>query len=361
MVDFSNAETPSAAVPTMVADSKSDSTSSVLHNSVNLASRLGQNGSSSQSTQPSIPVTVSWAKKSKTKADKSLSVQDEVEQLIEDILNPSKVKTTTKFNQLCETLLDKTCKSSTLTLSWRTTSAGVILNNVVDRHSDKKPFWPKKSLLNLIRDCNIAASSCTPLILLAIELKDLEVVDCCINHMQDIPDSILTKSLQFYIRYFQSEGVRGQQTGDDELATAAPQFSIMCSCPQYVNKVLSCPFNDTFILDYLKQFSFDEALVLLQYLFCLVKGSSSQQNDSTPTLNAVADWTSALLDAHFSQFLLSYEARELLFKLADAVKYQEMFYNELEAVQAILESFKTSASVPVKQTSGSYSIEVLIM
>ncbi|XP_071797143.1 uncharacterized protein [Asterias amurensis] len=178
----------------------SDSTSSVLHNSVNLASRLGQNGSSSQSTQPSIPVTVSWAKKSKTKADKSLSVQDEVEQLIEDILNPSKVKTTTKFNQLCETLLDKTCKSSTLTLSWRTTSAGVILNNVVERHSDKKPFWPKKSLLNLIRDCNIAASSCTPLILLAIELKDLEVVDCCINHMQDIPDSILTKSLQFYIR-----------------------------------------------------------------------------------------------------------------------------------------------------------------
>ena len=36
----------------------------------------------------------------------------------------------------------------------------------------------------------------------------------------------------------------------------------------------------------------------------------------------VADWTSALLDAHFTQFLLSYEARELLFELADAVKYQ---------------------------------------
>ncbi|XP_022084881.1 nucleolar protein 11-like isoform X2 [Acanthaster planci] len=325
-----------------------------------LASLLGTESSAALSTQSRIPVTLDWTEKPKTKDGSTTPHKDEVESIVEEMLDPTKVKTLLHFSRVCKAFLEKS--QTDLDLPSRTLLASLILNNITDRNKDetKKHFWPKKSLLRIIEECNVAASSCPSFLLSAIEMRDLEVVKSCVEHMQDIPDNILTKVLQFFIRHIQGTSNGSQEstgTSSPETSTACP---VSTACAQCLNKALCCPFNDTFIVDSLRQFSFDEALVLLRYLhFLLSTMPASVQDDSTPTLNIVADWISALLDAHFTQLILSPEARVLLAELAQSVQMQESFYTELEAVKTILQSFKDSVLVPVKQTSGSYSIEVL--
>ena len=48
--------------------------------------------------------------------------------------------------------------------------------------------------------CFILVSSCSSFVRLAIEMEDVDMVKCCVDHMQDIPDALLTRCLQFYIR-----------------------------------------------------------------------------------------------------------------------------------------------------------------
>ncbi|XP_038069460.1 nucleolar protein 11-like [Patiria miniata] len=325
-----------------------------------LAALLGRESSACLSKPSGIPVMVDWAAKSKTKDGSALQT-DDVEKIVEEILNPAKVKTVLQFNKACKVFLEKS--PTALDPSSRTSLGSLILNSVAERSNDKtqKQLWPKKSLLKIIEECNVAASSCSSFVQSAIGMKDIDVVRCCVDHMQDIPDYLLTKVLLFYIRHFQGISSNENPESTESIPSLHPASCPVSSvCAQCVNKVLCCPFNDTFIIDNLRQFSFDEAMVLLRYLhFLLSITSASDQDDCIPTLNIVADWISALLDAHFTQLLLSHEARELLAELAQSVQVQESFYTELEAVKTILQSFKDSVSVPVKQQSGSYSIEVL--
>eukprot|EP00058_Branchiostoma_floridae_P013837 XP_002599325.1 hypothetical protein BRAFLDRAFT_64320 [Branchiostoma floridae] len=99
----------------------------------------------------------------------------------------------------------------------------------------------------------------------------------------------------------------------------------------------------------------------LQYKLTSAPAPSQGQQGSVLSVDQVVDWLCALVDAHFTQLVLTPESRDVLLGLHEVVRQRLQFYQGLNDLDALLAQLKDK-SVPLvtkKQDESLYSIRTI--
>ncbi|XP_033095285.1 nucleolar protein 11-like [Anneissia japonica] len=301
-----------------------------------------------QEIQNSVTVQANW-KPHAMKAVENITMK---ENLLKEAMNKDKCPTEEKFACACKNLLghlnaEKFPDSCYL---------ASLLQFVANRCTEEKQFWPKQTLLEIIEFCNISASSCKEFLNVVLEKEETEILTGCLKNMSDVPEKVIVKTLQIYLRN-NKDKCSVELMDSSEEGTICNPFSQ--DLAEAVNNVLNCTFNDVFMLEHLKILNLEDVLVLVQYLYFLI---SIFDHSDEVKVEMVIDWLCLLLDSHYSALVISNKAKTLLVKLHIAVEKQVQFSRQLQSLQGLLYPVLNSTSFTgqnSKHNNGLYSIEVV--
>ena len=129
-----------------------------------------------------------------------------------------------------------------------------------------------------------------------------------------------------------------------------------------LNLLLSLPMNELFLQQKLKQLTSAELRTLLHYMAGLLRFHNRCQVDRKmkeylPSLPQVVDWTSLLVDSHFTELSASEDFEEMLLQLRHLVRQEERICHSMENLEGQLHFLQHPIHVP--QTLQPYSIELL--
>ncbi|NXF79109.1 NOL11 protein, partial [Sclerurus mexicanus] len=278
---------------------------------------------------------------------------------------------------------------------------GSVVTALASRSKTNPKYYPQRFLLQLVETRDLSYSLCPDLMALALERKDMYLLQVCLQRFPDIPEEITYACLKTFLsvseahlrstevdldsvicyidvelrnREVKTEVVENgfseeldQDMCDTKIPTQAHSKSDSESCPvgpqraALLNTILHSAYSETFLLPHLKNLPAQQVILFLRYLYYLYVKCSEKVNTTlpgvrSPTINQIMDWMCLLLDAHFTVMVILPEARELLSNLHKFVRAQVRFYSELNKIEGSLRELQRLNHL---RDSQSYSIEVL--
>ncbi|XP_074080860.1 nucleolar protein 11 [Macrotis lagotis] len=297
--------------------------------------------------------------------------------------------------QLTKFLADKRTPDFQITV-------GHIVTELVGRCKTEPEFYPHSSLVQLIQTQVLSYSLCPDLMAVALEKRDVYLLQLCLQQFPDIPESITCACLKVflsigddflkgtdvnmesvvgYIDFLQDEKMGKSeivQNGfspvpleddnfEDKLNKSDDIMNTTLTCPvtphkaALLNAILHSAYSETFLLPNLKDLTVQHVILFLQYLHflyekCSESASMTLPGPCPPTLNQIMDWICLLLDAHFTVIVMIPEAKGILASLYKFVKAQVWVYSELNKIEGSLQQLQ---KMHQQRNTGLYSIEVL--
>ncbi|KFO62959.1 Nucleolar protein 11, partial [Corvus brachyrhynchos] len=278
---------------------------------------------------------------------------------------------------------------------------GCVVTALTDRCKRNPKYYPQNFLLEIVETRDLSYSLCPDLMAVALEKKDMHLLQICLERFPDIPEEITYACLKTFLsiseahlqnidvnldsvicyidvesddKEVKTEIVENgfsaemdQDMYDTKIPKEAQSGSDGESCPvglqkaALLNAVLHSAYTETFLLPHLKNLPAQEAILFLRYLYYLYVKCSEKVNTTlpgirSPTINQIMDWMCLLLDAHFTVMVMLPEAKELLSNLHKFVRAQVRFYSELNKIEGSLRELQRLNHLRESQT---YSIEVL--
>ncbi|XP_061233336.1 nucleolar protein 11 isoform X2 [Neopsephotus bourkii] len=278
---------------------------------------------------------------------------------------------------------------------------GCVVTALINRCKANPKYYPRNLLLQIVENQDLSYSLCPDLMVVALEKKDLHLLQICLQRFPDIPEEItyacLKAFLSFSDAYLQridlnlesvicyldielnNKEVKAEivengfsteleqdiwetkitkkhhVTSDSESCPVGPQKAAL------LNAILHSSYSETFLLPHLKNLPAQQAILFLRYLYylyvkCSEKITTTLPGTSPPTVNQIMDWLCLLLDAHFSVMVMLPEAKELLSKLHKFVRAQVRFYSELNKIEGSLRELQR---LNHQKDPHTYSVEVL--
>ncbi|KAM8796960.1 nucleolar protein 11 [Eudromia elegans] len=278
---------------------------------------------------------------------------------------------------------------------------GCVIPALINRCKTDPMFYPQNFLLQLIQKRELSYSLCPDLMAVALEKKDLHLLQICLQRFPDIPEEITYACLKLFLSisddYLEKTDVnldsvicyidiesnnKGVKTeivengfnteleenscdttftketilkNDGEFCPVGPQRAAL------LNAILHSAYSETFLLPHLKDLPAQQAVLFLRYLHYLYVKSSEKINTTlpgvlSPTINQIMDWMCLLLDAHFTVMVMLPEAKGLLSSLHKFVRAQVRFYSELNKIEGSLQELQR---LKRQKDTQAYSIEVL--
>uniref|UniRef100_A0A4X2LC14 Nucleolar protein 11 n=1 Tax=Vombatus ursinus TaxID=29139 RepID=A0A4X2LC14_VOMUR len=267
--------------------------------------------------------------------------------------------------QLSKFLTDKRTPEFQITV-------GHIVTELVERCKAEPAFYPQSSLVQLIQTQVLSYSLCPDLMAVALEKRDVHLLQLCLQQFPDIPESITCACLKVflsigddsleetnvnvesvigYINFAQDEKMGKTevvQNGfspvlleennfEDKLNKPDDTMNTTLTCPvtpqkaALLNAILHSAYSETFLLPNLKDLTVQHVILFLQYLHflyekCSENASMTLPGPCPPTLNQIMDWICLLLDAHFTVVVMIPEAKGILASLYKFVKAQVCEY-----------------------------------
>ncbi|OWK58284.1 Nucleolar protein 11 [Lonchura striata] len=276
---------------------------------------------------------------------------------------------------------------------------GCVVTALIDRCKRNPKYYPQTFLQEIVETRNLSYSLCPDLMAVALEKKDMHLLQICLERFPDIPEEITYACLKAFLsmseEYLKSIDVNldsaicyvdveyddmGFKTETLENGFSAEMEQDMCdtkiptesrsdgeSCPvglrkaALLNAVLHSAYTETFLLPHLKNLPPQQAVLFLRYLYYLYVKCSEKVNTTlpgvrSPTINQIMDWMCLLLDAQFTVMAMLPEAKDLVSNLHRFVRAQVRFYSELNKMEGSLRELQRLNLLRESQT---YSIEVL--
>ncbi|NWY69869.1 NOL11 protein, partial [Erithacus rubecula] len=278
---------------------------------------------------------------------------------------------------------------------------GCLVNILIDRCKRNPKYYPQHFLQEIVETRDLSYSLCPDLMAVALEKKDVHLLQICLERFPDIPEGITYACLKAFLSMSEShlqnidvnldsvicyidvecddkevkteivENGFGAEMNQDMCGSKIPNqsqaWSDDDSCPvgphkaALLNAVLHSAYTETFLLPHLKNLSPGQAILFLRYLYYLYVKCSEKVNTTlpgirSPTINQIMDWMCLLLDAHFTVMVMLPEAKELLSNLHKFVRAQVRFYSELNKIEGSLRELQRLNHL---RESHTYSIEVL--
>ncbi|NXI19297.1 NOL11 protein, partial [Irena cyanogastra] len=276
---------------------------------------------------------------------------------------------------------------------------GCLVTVVTDRCKKNPKYYPQNFLQEIVETRDLSYSLCPDLMAVALEKKDMRLLQTCLERFPDIPEEITYACLKAFLSvsedHLQSMDVNldsailyiDVEVDDTEVKTEilengfnAEMDQDMCdtkiskesksddgSCPvglqkaALLNAVLHSAYTEAFLLPHLKNLPAQQSVLFLRYLYYLYVKCSEKVNTTlpgtrSPTINQIMDWMCLLLDAQFTVMAMLPEAKELLSNLHKFVRAQVRFYSELNKIEGSLHELERLNHLRESQT---YSIEVL--
>uniref|UniRef100_A0A8C4TLL1 Nucleolar protein 11 n=1 Tax=Falco tinnunculus TaxID=100819 RepID=A0A8C4TLL1_FALTI len=278
---------------------------------------------------------------------------------------------------------------------------GCVITALINRCKTDPKYYPQNFLLQIVQTRDLSYSLCPDLMAVALEKKDVYLLQNCLQRFPDIPEEITYACLKVFLSLseaylqridvnlesvicyidteFNSKDVKTEivengfnaeleqdiwdtkitkkrhLTTDGELCPVGPQKAAL------LNAVLLSAYSETFLLPHLKNLPAQQAVLFLRYLYYLYVKCSEKINTTlpgvrSPNINQIMDWMCLLLDAHFTVMVMLPEAKELLSNLHKFVRAQVRFYSELNKIEGSLRELQRLNHQKDSQT---YSIEVL--
>ncbi|XP_009562197.2 nucleolar protein 11 [Cuculus canorus] len=278
---------------------------------------------------------------------------------------------------------------------------GCVMTAITDRCKANPKYYPQSFLVQIVQTRDLSYSLCPDLMVVALEKKDVHLLQICLQRFPDIPEEITYACLELFLSlseaYLQSTDVNLESvicyidvefnnkevkseivengfnaelekdscetkitkethlTAAGELCPVGPQKAAL------LNAVLQSAYSETFLLPHLKNLPAQQAVLFLRYLHYLHVKCSEKINTTlpgirAPTVNQIMDWMCLLIDAHFTVMVMLPEAKGLLSNLHRFVRAQVRFYSELNKIEGSLRELQRLNHQKDIQT---YSIEVL--
>ncbi|XP_010001001.1 PREDICTED: nucleolar protein 11 [Chaetura pelagica] len=279
--------------------------------------------------------------------------------------------------------------------------SGCVVTALTNRCKANPKYYPKNFLLDIVQTHDLSYSLCPDLMPLALEKKDVYLLQLCLRRFPDIPEKITYACLKVFLGIreaslqdvdldldsvicyidldFDDKEVKTEivengfsaeleqemwdtkitkqahLTTDGEFCPVGPQKAAL------LNAVVRSAYSETFLLPHLKNLPSREALLFLRYLYYLYVKCSEKINTTlpgthSPTISQILDWMCLILDAHFTVMVMLPEAKELLSNLHKFVRAQVRFYSELNKIE---ESLRELQRLSHQRDCQTYSIEVL--
>ncbi|KAI0218318.1 Nucleolar protein 11-like [Lamellibrachia satsuma] len=289
--------------------------------------------------------------------------------VLNDLISPTKTPTENKFKDTFAKFIS--CVATHNEDVWRHLD---LVELLVKRCVNEKKFWPREQLLKLIKNKCLTGSMCPCLFPALVNHRDVVLFHNCLLHIRDIPEACLVQCLSFYVRTDDNKfSIELDDSVDVNGSSNVSPDGLTCPFGNekatLINRLLTYPSNDIFLIESLRTVDFQTILDLLGYLFYLMNATTvptvpnekplSRSRHGKPSLLKVVDWASVLLDAHLTQMVLSPEARKILVELHQVVVNQVHFYDELVSLEGLLAQLRQSRAPSNKQTIGHYCIEML--
>ncbi|NWR82462.1 NOL11 protein, partial [Furnarius figulus] len=274
---------------------------------------------------------------------------------------------------------------------------GSVVTVLANRSKTNPRYYPQSFLLQLVETQALSYSLCPDLMALALERRDMYLLQICLQRFPDIPEEITYTCLKTFLSISEAY----LQRTDVDLDSVICYIDVKCrkkkvkteimengfneeldqhmcdmqthsksdseSCPvgpqraALLNAILHSAYSETFLLPHLKNLPAQQVILFLRYLYYLYVKCSEKVNTTlpgvrSPTINQIMDWMCLLLDAHFTVMVILPEAKELLSNLHKFVRAQVRFYSELNKIEGSLRELQRLNHL---RNSQSYSIEVL--
>ncbi|OXB75567.1 UNVERIFIED_CONTAM: hypothetical protein H355_015683 [Colinus virginianus] len=278
---------------------------------------------------------------------------------------------------------------------------GCVITALINRCKTDPAFYPRNFLVQIIQKQDLSYSLCPDLMAVALEKKDVHLLQICLQRFPDIPEEITYTCLKVFLSisdddlertdvnlesvicYIDIEptnkevktevvenGFSTELEEDGCNVTAIKETYVTDSvefCPvgprkaALLNAVLHSAYSETFLLPHLKDLPAQQAVLFLRYLHYLYVKCSEKVNTTlpgilSPTINQIMDWMCLLLDAHFTVMVMLPEAKGLLSNMHKFVKAQVRFYSELNKIEGSLQELQR---IKCQKEPPAYSIEVL--
>ncbi|NXG62291.1 NOL11 protein, partial [Hemiprocne comata] len=279
--------------------------------------------------------------------------------------------------------------------------SGCVVTALTNRCIANPKYYPKHFLLDIVQTHDLSYSLCPDLMPLALERKDLYLLQLCLQRFPDIPEKMTYACLKLFLSISEAclrdidldldsvicyididfknkevkteiveNGFRAELeqeiwntkiteqahlTTDGEFCPVGPRKAAL------LNAVLRSAYSETFLLPHLKNLPAQEAVLFLKYLYyvyvkCSEKINTTLPGTHSPTINQILDWMCLILDAHFTVMVMLPDAKELLSNLHKFVRAQVRFYSELNKIE---ESLRELQRLNHQRDCQTYSIEVL--
>uniref|UniRef100_A0A8C0V6L9 Nucleolar protein 11 n=1 Tax=Cyanistes caeruleus TaxID=156563 RepID=A0A8C0V6L9_CYACU len=278
---------------------------------------------------------------------------------------------------------------------------GYVVTALTDRCKKNPKYYPRNFLQEIAETRDLSYSLCPDLMAVALEKKDMHLLQICLERFPDIPEEVTYACLKTFLsmseahlqkidvnldsvicyidveldnKEFKTEIVENgfsaemdQDMCDTKIPKENQSRSDGESCPvglqkaALLNAILHSAYTETFLLPHLKNLPARQAILFLRYLYYLYVKCSEKVNTTlpgirSPTINQIMDWMCLLLDAQFTVMVMLPEAKELLSNLHKFVRAQVRFYSQLNKIEGSLRELQRLNHLRESQT---YSIEVL--
>ncbi|NWS55964.1 NOL11 protein, partial [Chunga burmeisteri] len=278
---------------------------------------------------------------------------------------------------------------------------GCVITALINRCKTNPQYYPRNFLLQIVQTRDLSYSLCPDLMAVALEKKDVHLLQICLQRFPDIPEEITYACLKVFLSIseaylqridvnlesvicyidieFNNKEVKSeivengfnteleQDIWDTKVTKETHLMTEGEFCPvgpqkaALLNAVLHSAYSETFLLPHLKNLPAQQAVLFLRYLYYLYVKCSEKINTTlpgihSPTINQIMDWMCLLLDAHFTVMVMLPEAKELLSDLHKFVRAQVRFYSELNKIEGSLRELQR---LNRQKDSQIYSIEVL--
>ncbi|XP_065591500.1 nucleolar protein 11 [Cyrtonyx montezumae] len=278
---------------------------------------------------------------------------------------------------------------------------GCVITALINRCKTDPTFYPRNFLVQMIQKRDLSYSLCPDLMAVALEKKDVHLLQICLQRFPDIPEEITYTCLKVFLSisddYLERTDVNLEsvicyidiEPTNREVKTEVVENGFnteleedCCSvtgiketyvtesvefCPvgprkaALLNAVLHSAYSETFLLPHLKDLPAQQAVLFLRYLHYLYVKCSEKINTTlpgilSPTINQIMDWMCLLLDAHFTVMVMLPEAKGLLSSMHKFVRAQVRFYSELNKIEGSLQELQR---IKCQKEPPAYSIEVL--
>uniref|UniRef100_A0A8C6K5N7 Nucleolar protein 11 n=1 Tax=Melopsittacus undulatus TaxID=13146 RepID=A0A8C6K5N7_MELUD len=269
-------------------------------------------------------------------------------------------------------------------------TVGCVVTALINRCKANPKYYPRNFLLQIVENQDLSYSLCPDLMVVALEKKDLHLLQICLQRFPDIPEEITYACLKAFLSisdaYLQRIDLNLESvicyldielnnkevkteivengfsteleqniwetkvtkklhvTSDSESCPVGPQKAAL------LNAILHSAYSETFLLPHLKNLPAQQAVQNLCHLHII--------KCKCPFLLClqIMDWLCLLLDAQFSVMVMLPEAKELLSKLHKFVRAQVRFYSELNKIEGSLQELQR---LNHQKDPHTYSVEVL--